>query len=225
MADAAQDTVSGYADAVKWIVGLSGAVFAGVFLHPEQVAQRTEAMKIYFAVVLFLLGTSMIGGVVFLLWLNRLRNMKDSIRERKGNAALPIVAAEQAEREEQGKQKKTPEEKLRRARRNMNRWYWVLSVPFYLGAFLGVVAFCVVIALPVDKPRVTIPVPLRFTVLQSAVHRTKMGMQAHTFLLNQQTGEIWQMICGPQGDMVEFRRVKWVDVDGKPEKVETGAKP
>ena len=215
MADAAQDTVTGYADAVKWIVGLSGAVFAGVFLHPEQMAQRTEGIRIYFAVVLFLLGVSMIGGVVFLLWLNRLRNMRDVSRERKINSTLPMVAAH-VEPEERGKPKKNTNDKLSSAQKNMNRWYWVLSVPFYLGAFLGVLAFCVLIALPGKEAVKPVVVdPLRFAVVPSAVHRTRHGMQAHTFLLNQQTGEVWQMICGPDGEAVEFRRVRRTDENGK----------
>jgi hypothetical protein len=66
--------------------------------------------------------------------------------------------------------------------------------------------------------------PLRYTMTQSAVHRTAHGMQAHTFLLNQQTGAVWQMICDQKGNVVAFQRVKRLDLDGKPELDEVAAK-
>jgi hypothetical protein len=63
----------------------------------------------------------------------------------------------------------------------------------------------------VVAPPVAVAVPLRFTITQSAVHKPRKGMEAHTFLLNQQTGEVWQMVCdGPSG-AVSFRRAPWLE--------------
>jgi hypothetical protein len=77
----------------------------------------------------------------------------------------------------------------------------------------------------VVAPPVAVAVPLRFTITQSAVHKPRKGMEAHTFLLNQQTGEVWQMVCdGPSG-AVSFRRAPWLDLNKNAEKVEAGRKP
>jgi hypothetical protein len=226
----ASDAAAGYVDAVKWIVGLAGAVFAGVFLHPEWILGRPEKMRIYLAVVLFLFGISMIGGVVYLLWINSVRRKKEMLAEIESDLSVPVVTPDPAKRKELTDKWDSTRGKLKKAQSRMNFWYAVLSVPFYVAAFLGVVAFCVWVAWPQKsaddgKKPPTVADPLRFTITQSAVHKTKRGMEAHTFLLNQQTGEVWQMICdGPSG-AVSFRRVPWLDLNKSPEKVESGRKP
>jgi hypothetical protein len=42
-------------------------------------------------------------------------------------------------------------------------------------------------------------VPSHFAVTYSAVHQTNHGREAHTFLIDQSTGDVWQMICAPDG--------------------------
>jgi hypothetical protein len=226
----ASDAAAGYVDAVKWIVGLAGAVFAGVFLHPEWILGRPEKMRIYLAVVLFLFGISMIGGVVYLLWINSVRRKKEVLGEVESELSEPVVSPDPKKKEDLTTKRDRIGVELKKAQGHMNLWYAVLSVPFYVAAFLGVVAFCVWVAWPQKsaddgKKPPTVADPLRFTITQSAVHRTKKGMEAHTFLLNQQTGEVWQMVCdGPSG-AVSFRRVPWLDLNKNPEKVENGRKP
>jgi hypothetical protein len=213
---------------VDW--GLAGAVFAGVFLHPEWILGRPEKMRIYLAVVLFLFGISMIGGVVYLLWINSVRRKKEMLGEIESDLSVPVVTPNPEKRKELRDKWDSTSGELKKAQGHMNLWYAVLSVPFYLAAFLGVVAFCVWVAWPQKsvedgKKQPVVADPLRFTITQSAVHRTKKGMEAHTFLLNQQTGEVWQMVCdGPSG-AVSFRRVPWLDLNKMPEKVEGGRKP
>jgi hypothetical protein len=53
----------------------------------------------------------------------------------------------------------------------------------------------------------------RYVITQSAVHRTNHGMEAHTFLLDQVTGTIWQMVC-QKGDQVAFREIQRMDANG-----------
>jgi hypothetical protein len=52
-----------------------------------------------------------------------------------------------------------------------------------------------------------------FVVVQSAIHQTAHGREAHTFLLDQEKGALWIMICAKRGT-VEFRRVQIVNVSG-----------
>jgi hypothetical protein len=58
------------------------------------------------------------------------------------------------------------------------------------------------------------PASPHYEVTYSANHRTSHGRETHTFLLNQATGEIWQMVCSADGK-VEFRQLRRLDTAGK----------
>lgn len=53
----------------------------------------------------------------------------------------------------------------------------------------------------------------RFVVVQSAIPHTPHGGEAHTFLLDQEKGALWIMICAKRGT-VEFHRVQTVSASG-----------
>ncbi len=57
--------------------------------------------------------------------------------------------------------------------------------------------------------------PSGYEIVQSAVHATRHGKEAHTFLLDKKTGAVWQMICQPKSDVVEFQRVRRIGLDEK----------
>jgi len=54
-----------------------------------------------------------------------------------------------------------------------------------------------------------------YEIVQSALHATRQGKEAHTFLLDKKTGSIWQMKCTKTSDDVEFHRVHRFGFDGK----------
>ncbi len=241
MAEPTQDAAAGYIDAVKWIVGISGALLAGVFLHPEVMKGWSLGGRVYLAVVLFLFAASIFGGIVYLLWINRVRRRKELIAEIENEQSARVVIPDPARVEKLKEDKAKLEQEAERSQKYLNIWYSIFLGMFFLGAALGMVLFCVQIALgkvTADSKKdctvvccgaesaKTAPVaPQRFAVVQSAVHRTQHGMQAHTFLLDQQTGELWQMICDQKGDVVAFKRVKREDLSGNLEKIEADKKP
>jgi hypothetical protein len=56
------------------------------------------------------------------------------------------------------------------------------------------------------------------------VHTGGRLSHSHTFLVDQQTGELWLMTC--RGDKtVEFRRVQKRKLDGTPEEIVANSKP
>jgi hypothetical protein len=214
MSENAQEAVLGYIDAVKWIVGISGAVMAGVYLHPEAVTTLSLEAKRCLAAVMLLFGVSSFGGVVYLLWLNNVRRKKELLAETEAKLAAPAFVPNPDETRELEKKRDKLKRKLARAQPSLNAWYWIFTWAFYGAAVLTVLFFMLRIVRTKDPVVVE---PLHFTVVQSAVHRTDHGMQAHTFLLNQQTGEMWQMVCDQKGTVVGFRRVRRLDVNGNPE--------
>ena len=239
MPDSAQDAAAGYVDAVKWLVGISGAVLAGVFLHPDMITRWSFWGRIYLAVVLFLFGVSIFGGVVYLLWINRVRRRKELIAEIEKEEVALVLIPDRERAQKRGDEKTTLIEEEKKTQKHLDIWFALFTGAFYLASFLGLVMFCVQIALASkgkddcpdkcrkkdDGVKTVLVDPLRFTVMQSAVHKTSHGMQAHTFLLNQQTGEMWQMICDQKGAVVAFQRVRRLDLNGNPEKDDAGKKP
>ncbi len=226
------ESAAGYVDAVKWMVGLSGAVFAGIFLHSEQITQRPLGVRIFLALVLGALGMSILGGVGYLLWLNRMRRVKEHLEEIKGALAAPVTTPDRDETNRLTAKKKELTEELNGSDEAMEGWFQLLLKPFFVGSVFGILAFCVSVAWPYqaakkeeEKKTVPVAVPLHFVMTQSAIHRTKNGMQAHTFLLNQQTGEVWQMVCDTKGQVIAFRRVPRFDFDGNQERTESEWKP
>lgn len=241
MADSAQDAKAGYVDAVKWIVGISTALLAGVFLHPELTSGWSLLGKVSLVVVLLLLGASIVGGVVYLLWLNWIRWRKEQIAEIDQELSLPIVLPDPDRAKKLRAERVLLLKEQEDSKGTRDFWYWAFILTFLFGGAIGIITFCAQIVYGQkpkddckkdcrdnccdDKGAATTPDLRRFTVVQSAVHKTVHGMQAHTFLLDQQTGAMWQMICDQKGAVVAFQRVRRLDLDGKPEKVEEAKKP
>lgn len=228
-----QDAATGYVDAVKWLVGISGAVLAGVYLHPEMLTRLPQQGRVYLAVVMFLFGVSIFGGVVYLFWINRVRRRKERIAEIEKEQSAPMVIPDQERVKTLRESKEKLVEEEKKSQKLLDLWFAVFTGAFYLGSLMGLIMFCVQVALTQkhddckkkDGEAKTVLVDsLRYTLTQSAVHRTAHGMQAHTFLLNQQTGEVWQMICDQKGAVVAFRRIKRLDMNGNPEDDKAAAK-
>lgn len=224
-----QDAAAGYIDAVKWLVGISGAVLAGVYLHPEMLTGLPLRGRVYLAVVMFLFGMSIFGGVVYLFWINRVRRRKERIAEIEKEQSAPVVVPDREKGNQLREEKETLIEEEKRSQRLRAIWFAVFTGAFYLGSLMGLIMFCVQVAFAEKhddckkkdcEGKTVLVDPLRYTMTQSAVHRTGHGMQAHTFLLDQTTGEIWQMICDQKGVVVAFQRVKRLEEEGN-----TKAKP
>jgi hypothetical protein len=222
------DAAASYVDLAKWIVGLCAAVFAGFFLHPEHITEWPGRARWSLAVVLLLLGVSIISGVLYPFWLSWMRRQREKLDEVERELSITSDPSRREELTERTAKLKNNIEKEGPARTNL--WYNVFVYSFCVAAFLGVIGFCASMVMSpkkpdAPKPPVAVVDPLRFTIVQSAVHKTKFGMQAHTFLLNRQTGEMWQMVCDAQGKEVAFQRVARRDLNGNPEKDVTGTKP
>ena len=182
------DSAAGYIDLLKWMLGLSAAVIAGIFLHPEQIAQASGWGKGAVVVVLVLFGASVIGGVGCLFWLSRVRRIKERLGEIKTDLSMPVVTPDAKRLKGLVDEQAELTTENVEAKENMNEWFTLLRWVFFFAAVVGLAVFCVFIARLKPPPEPPLPPPpppavepLKFTVVQSAVHRTKGGMQAHTF--------------------------------------------
>jgi len=81
-----------------------------------------------------------------------------------------------------------------------------------LGIVIGAVVFSVIAGLlwrggPPKQPLVAGPPPARYAITYSAVHQTNHGREAHTFLVDETTGHLWQMRCTTD-DTAQFKRIQ-----------------
>jgi len=229
MPENAVDAASGYVDAVKWIVGLSAAAAAGVFLHPEQLPQKATWGKYLITFLVLLLVLNIGAGAIYLLWINRVRRIKERLKEIQEELLPVAIKRNPRATQTLAGEKYSLRRELKDAPKEMQSWYWLLVGSWVAAAFIAALILVVAIWSPrktaEDNKVPFVSEPLRFTITQSAIHNTKNGRQAHTFLLNQQTGEMWQMICDRHGTVTAFQRVGRLDLNGNPEKDEPEKKP
>jgi hypothetical protein len=68
-----------------------------------------------------------------------------------------------------------------------------------------------------EQQAAAVPPSPPYDIVQSAVHTTRHERKAHTFLVNKDSGEVWQMLCHKNDDQVEFHKIHRYGFDGKPD--------
>jgi hypothetical protein len=207
MADSPK-TITYYADAIKWSVGLSGAAIGGIALHFADLDRTPGWVHACVVAALFAFAVSIFSGVIYLPWLNLIARADERISEIE--MLLPAatgakVTELEAEKLDRQSQRKAAVDRLPLLKMIHN----VAFAVALLTLCLGVVGVFFYKAEPAKLAQET----NRYVMTQSAVHRTNHGMEAHTFLLDQVTGTIWQMFC-QKGDQVQFREIQRTDANG-----------
>jgi hypothetical protein len=221
---AAEDAASSYRQGIVWVVGMSAAAAGGAFLHYDQAVALPTAAKVGLVLVVVLFLVAVWSGVNCLFWIfyktsgeEKLKQLEEDLAQKK------IQPADYAA-------KKTKEEgEVADATKSRNRYHATLLWTFALAVLFSSVLFAFGTFLSAKSTKDTCtqkqkdlredavkPVADRFVVVQSAVHRTAHGKEAHTFLLDQQKGSLWVMTCSKRG-IVEFDRVQTVGLNGAQE--------
>ena len=206
MADATK-TITYYADAIKWSVGLSGAAIGGISLHFADLERTPGWVHVFVVAALFAFAVSIFFGVLYMQDLNLVARADERISE------IEILLL--APKDEIGALKDEKRERKKERETYVHKLPWLKLI--HTGAFamalltlcLGVVGVFFYKAQPSTQAQET----NRYVITQSAVHHTNHGMEAHTFLLDQVTGTVWQMIC-QNGDQVSFRETQRMDANG-----------
>jgi hypothetical protein len=209
-----------YSGGVNWLVGLSAAVVAGAFLHYADVQCLGLGVRMAYFTVALMFAAATWAGVNYAFWLfhaDELRAAKERLDDKLNNG---ITQAEW--------DKKNGE--IEGLKKKARRWITFHHVCLIWGFSIGVIGAATLLGtalwtgqkLECDKDKnaknctVCPPAPsnANFVVTHSAVHRTNVGMQAHTFLLNQENGSLWMMVCDKDGKNVSFQWVKRTDLHG-----------
>ena len=218
---AAVDSAIGtYGEGVKWILAIAAGAIGGTFLHLDLVKSQVVVVQIAVVLSLMAFSVSVGAGMNYLLWLNRELVAQERIREQRSNlqGANPPsqTAADDAQKiiqKEQGIVDSAASAK--------RPWHVTYTNAFIAGFVFAIAAVSVSIGEGIAHPKpanasddkktcpaCTAPVPDKpaYTLASSGMHRTGHGMEQHTFLLNTDTGEVWQMRCGKDG-LVSFVKI------------------
>lgn len=217
----ATNTFSIYREGAKWLVSLAGAAVGGAFTQYEKVLPLPLWLKVLFfaAVLAFLLVV--IAGVYQYYWFLYMSNQEERVKDLRPEQKQPQEQISSAE-------KRDPSDSP--APREIKILHRVLMYSFLIGVVFTAILSFAVFRSTQSSPTTSGICALyikngckenkadaqEFTIALSAVHKTGHGKEAHTFLLNRTTGELWQMVCKAPGQ-VEFRRIHKIGFNGAPE--------
>ena len=210
MAQEADDPISQARQGANWLVGLSGAAIGGALAKLDWILKFPPAGKMAFLVAAFFFFLSILAGVFYAFQLFALKQRKLKLDEEKGKQAPTQTAIDAAEA------------RLKEANQKVARFHIGTMVTFALAGAATLVCLGFVLNAPLPpKPAAAAS---NHYVLNHVVHTGGRLSHSHTFLVDQQTGELWLMTC--RGDKtVEFRRVQKRKLDGTPEEAVANAKP
>jgi hypothetical protein len=218
------DTSSSTRATVTWIVGFAAAAVAGAFLNFEKVAATTFWVRLIYFLSAAGFGAAILCGIRYLNWLNYAANQDEKRMWADGR-----IDDKNTSEEDKAKWKEQRSESWKKyadAWLKMAAWHNRMNRAMTFGiAFAALLLLAGVIwGAPHLNPATAggvqnflsnppEPNVTEYEIVQSAVHATWHGKEAHTFLLDKKTGAVWQMVGQPKSDVVEFQRVRRLGLD------------
>jgi len=213
MPQEATDPISQASQGVNWLVGLSGAAIGGALAKLDWVLKFPKSGKVAFLIAALFFLLSILAGVFYAFQLFALKQKKQKLDEEKSKQAPDDHAIANAQTA------------LNDANAKVRRFHNATMATFAAASISTLFCLGFVLFRSTIPPK---PPPLvvnHFTLTNVPVHVGGKLSHSHTFLLNQQSGEVWLMTCRA-GKLVEFRRVQKFKLDGTPEaEIATPAKP
>lgn len=202
MADAPNDATSQLGQGINWLVGLSGGAIGGALLKFDWLLKLSPAAKkSFFAAAIFFFA-SILCGAYYLFQLFAMRRRKDELDDIKSNWPPDTGEIDQATKA------------FEKARKKARIYHYLTMLTFGVASIASL--FAIRYALFRASNLSEKPLSNKYLITTALVHLKSGSLHSHTFLLNQQTGEIWELTCRSNGT-VEFRRVPKTSYDGSAE--------
>jgi hypothetical protein len=202
----ADDPISQARQGTNWLVGLSGGAIGGALAKLDWILKFPTCGKILFCFAALFFFVSILFGVFYSFQLFALKQRKQKLDEAK---------ARQASAEEL----KAPQGDLKSANEKVERFHNFTMGSFALAGLATISCLVCVLLFPNPEPPPTpqpaAVIPNHFTLTNVPVQAHGRLLHSHTFLLDEQTGDLWLMVCRPD-KTVEFKRVQQLNLDGTP---------
>jgi putative transposase len=204
------DTISSTRTTVTWIVGFAAAAVAEAFLNFEKVAATTFWVRLIYFLSAAGFGAAILCGIRYLNWLNYAANQDEKRMWADGR-----IDEKNTSEEDKAKSKEQRSESWKRMNRAMTFGIAFAALLLLAGVISGAPHLNPGTAGGVQNFLSNPPEPnvTEYEIVQSAVRATWHGKEAHTFLSDKKTGAVWQMVCQPKSDVVEFQRVRRLGLD------------
>ena len=212
-----------YAEGLKWVLTIATAAIAGAFLHIKEIEAESGTVQVFIALALSAFVVCAWAGMHYLMWFNLVALRKERIKENQ----TAINETDQTEaglkrRESLQKRIDSDTRDIQTSERTMPTWYGIFTYAFsgalvfaLLGIFIsiGVHASIADHSKGQEDPKKVIQVQNgssaardRFHIVYSAIHAAVHGKEPHTFLINDERGEVWQMVCQDK-EHVTFQKI------------------
>ena len=204
MPDQPKDAASQRNQSINWLVGLSGGALGGALLKFDWLLKLPTNAKHYFLVAAGLFLLSILTGVYYAFQTLAVSRFQTEVERAKAlwppdqNTEDRAVA------------------RLERAEKKQRVYHLLTMAAFGVAGICSLVMMAKAIQGPPLDAKEPTPPPNKFELKDSLVYNHGRLSHSHTFLLNQQSGDVWEMIC-QSGNVVEFRHVQRTGHDGRPE--------
>lgn len=202
MPDQPKDSISQTNQSINWLVGLSGGALGGALLKFDWLLKLRFSAKVAFLIAACFFLASILWGVYYAFQMLAVGRFQDDLDKAKAEWPPDDNRINEAK------------QKVEKATKKAHGFHLKTMVTFLVaGIATIVVLFLSLLAPPPAETKEVRPHPNKFLITTSQIYSKGRLSHSHTFLLNQQTGEVWQMICS-KDEFVEFRRVNRTNQDG-----------
>lgn len=199
---------------VNWLVGLSGAALGGALLKFDWLLKLSPVAKVAVLIASFWFLLSILIGVYYAFQLLAVKARKDELAALKTQTPAPADGTIQH-----------AQAAVDKAFLKARKFHYGTMFTFGLAGLTTIFALAVGLFSP-EPPKEPVR-KNKYAITTSQVVLNGRVSHSHTFLLNQETGEVWEVVCR-SGKLVEFRRVPKTSYDGSAEEPPgkaTAAKP
>jgi hypothetical protein len=207
--DQPKDSIAQVSQSINWLVGLSGGAIGGALLKFDWLLKLRLSAKLVFLAASCCFLSSILFGVYYAFQMLAVGRYGDELNEAK------------AEWPPNEKRTNDAKDKVDKARDKARSYHLGTMFTFGLAGIATIVALCIALLAPVTVAKETKTPPNKYLINNSQVYVKGRLSHSHTFLVNQQTGEVWEMMCR-KGNIVEFRRVMRTNYDGTEEQQNMG---
>jgi len=207
------ETLSWYRDSVKWAVGLSSAALLGAAGALDKVQKSPKPFQLLFGLFVVASALSLLCAGIYYFALTNFGNTYERAQrlwkrvQGRGDFNPQALETDDAlahvANPDDLREVALAYRDAKRVYRRLHGWTkWSLFATVFLVPVVLISAVCAT-----NVPEAAKPLPPHYSIAISGSHRGADGkMHVHTFLLSDNTGEVWQMVCeGP--NRVEFVRV------------------
>jgi hypothetical protein len=188
---------------VNWLVGLSGGAIGGALLKFDWLLKLQPAATALFFAAASLFFSSILCGAYYAFQMFAVGRRRDELDEAKSVWPPDQIRVDSATIE------------FTRANAKARKYHVATMFTFGLASIATLAALFFALFRPTPGA-LEKPTPNKYSLTTAQVYRAGRASHSHTFLLNQQTGELWEMTCR-KDRTVEFRRVPKTSYDGSAE--------